>query len=33
MLSEYFPLSPLDRPMTEWVALPWEGVEVEGICD
>jgi hypothetical protein len=33
MLSEYFPLRPLDEPMTEWVALPWEGVEVEGICD
>ena len=33
MLSEYFPLRPLDEPMTEWVALPWEGVQVEGICD
>jgi hypothetical protein len=19
--------------MTEWVALPWDGVEIEGICD
>ncbi len=33
MLSEYFALSPLDEPMSEWVALPWDGVEVEGICD
>jgi hypothetical protein len=33
MLSRYFPLKPLDEPMTEWVALPWEGVQVEGICD
>jgi hypothetical protein len=32
MLSEYFPLRPLDAPMTEWVALPWDGVEIEGIC-
>ncbi|TNC47231.1 hypothetical protein FHG66_17350 [Rubellimicrobium rubrum] len=33
MLSEYFPLRPLDEPMTEWIALPWDGVKVEGICD
>jgi hypothetical protein len=33
MLSRYFPLTPLDEPMTEWVALPWDGVELEGICD
>ena len=33
MLSEYFPLRPLDEPMTEGIALPWDGVEVEGICD
>jgi hypothetical protein len=33
MLAEYFALSPLDRPMSERVALPWPGVEVEGICD
>ena len=33
MLGEYFALTPLDRPMTEWVRLPWEGAEVEGICD
>jgi hypothetical protein len=33
MLGKYFALSPLDRPMTEWVALPWDGVEIEGICD
>ncbi len=33
MLSEHFALSPLDRPMTEWVRLPWDGAEVKGICD
>lgn len=33
MLSEHFALAPLDRPMTEWVRLPWDGAEVEGICD
>ncbi len=33
MLSKYFALTPLDRPMTEWIGLPWDGVEVEGICD
>ncbi|TNC71627.1 hypothetical protein [Rubellimicrobium roseum] len=33
MLSEVFPLKPLDEPLSEWVALPWDGVEVEGICD
>jgi hypothetical protein len=33
MLEKYFPLRPLDEPLTEWVALPWEGVEIEGICD
>lgn len=34
MLSEYFPLRPLDDgPLTEWVTLPWDGVQIEGICD
>lgn len=33
MLGKYFALRPLEEPMTEWVALPWDGVEVEGICD
>ena len=33
MLGKYFALSPLDRPMTEWVELPWRGAEVGGICD
>jgi hypothetical protein len=33
MLSEYFPLRPLEEPMSEWVRLPWDGVDVEGICD
>lgn len=33
MLSEHFPLKPLDEPLSEWVRLPWDGVEVEGICD
>lgn len=33
LLAKHFPLRPLDEPMTEWVALPWEGVELEGICD
>ncbi len=33
MLARYFPLRPLEEPLTEWVALPWEGVEIEGICD
>lgn len=33
MLGEYFALRPLEEPLTEWVAVPWSGVEVEGICD
>ncbi|MBP1804768.1 hypothetical protein [Rubellimicrobium aerolatum] len=33
MLGEHFPLRPLEERMTEWVELPWRGVEVEGICD
>ncbi len=33
MLSKHFALSPLEEPLTEWVALPWEGVQIEGICD
>lgn len=33
VLGEHFPLRPLDEPLTPYVALPWEGVEVEGICD
>jgi hypothetical protein len=32
MLGEYFPLRPLDEPLTEAALLPWNGVEVEGIC-
>jgi hypothetical protein len=33
MLGEYFALFPLDRPVAEWVRLPWDGAEVYGICD
>lgn len=32
MLAEYFPLKDLDEPLTEAALLPWDGVEVEGIC-
>lgn len=33
MLSRYFPLPALDRPVAESVWLPWRDVQIEGICD
>ncbi len=32
MLSEVFPLSRLDLPLAQSLALPWAGAEVAGIC-
>lgn len=33
MLSEVFDLPPLDRPLARSILLPWDGVQIEGICD
>ena len=32
LLDDRFPLAPLDQALSERVALPWAGAEVEGIC-
>ena len=33
MIAAEFPLARLDRQLVDKVALPWRGVQIEGICD
>ncbi len=32
LLADYFPLAPLGTAQPEWALLPWDQVEIEGIC-